>query len=240
MPRFFTDVPCGDYAELSGEDARHVSFSLRMRTGEQLVLCDGRGTDFLCRIESFEEGRVRLRILKSCPSSAEPKTEITLFLALSKGDKLDLVIQKAVELGACAIVPFLSARCVSRPTPDAFEKKRARYRRIAYEAAKQCGRGRIPEVHPLQSFLQLRGQIADFDRPLFFYERAEQPLRSIPLENAHTIALIVGSEGGFDPEEAAALKRAGALEVSLGPRILRCETAPIAALAAVLYAVGEM
>lgn len=240
MPRFFKSAPCGDYAELSGEDARHVCSSLRMRTGEELILCDGQGTDFFCRIEGFEEGRVQLRVLKSEPSHTEPQVEITLFLALSKGDKMELVIQKAVELGANAIVPFLSERCVSRPAADAFEKKRARYLRIAYEAAKQSGRGRVPGVTALQTLSQLCSQLTDFDRPLFFYERAERPLRSISLENAHTIAMIVGPEGGFAPKEAASLKQAGALEASLGPRILRCETAPIAALAAVLYAVGEM
>lgn len=240
MPRFFTDALYGEFAELSGEDARHISFSLRMRVGEELMLCDGQGTDYRCRIDSFSEGRVRLRILDSGPSNGEPQVKITLFLALSKGEKMEQVIQKAVELGVSQVVPLLSARCISRPSPDAFEKKRARYCRIAAEAAKQCGRGRIPQVSPLISLPQLCEQLPGFERAIFFYERATRPLRSIPLAGAHTIAMVVGSEGGFEPEEAMRLVQAGALEASLGPRILRCETAPVAALAAVLYAVGEM
>lgn len=240
MPRFFTDALYGEFAELSGEDARHISLSLRMRVGEELTLCDGRGKDYRCRIEGFPEERVRLRILESGPSKSEPQANITLFLALSKGDKMEQVIQKAVELGIGEIVPMLTARCISRPAPEAFEKKRVRYSRIAAEAAKQSGRGRIPGIGPLITLPQLCEQLTSFERTLFFYERSNCPLRSIPLAGAHTIAMVVGAEGGFEPEEADRLVKAGALAASLGPRILRCETAPIAALAAVLYAIGEM
>lgn len=240
MPRFFIDTPPGEYAELTGEDARHVSLALRMRIGEELVLCNGQGTDFRCRIEAFEEGCVRLRVLESVPSCTEPQVRVTLFQALAKGDKMDTIIQKAVELGVYEVVPILTARCVSRPDERTFAKKRARYARIAYEAAKQCGRGRIPAVGELLTPPQLCEGFSGFDQVLFFYERAELSLRSIPLEGAHTIAVIVGPEGGFEEEEAAGFIEAGAAPVSLGPRILRCETAPVAALAALLYAMGEM
>ena len=157
-------------------------------------------------------------------------------MALPKGDKMEFIVQKAVELGVSRIVPYLSKNCVSRP--DKTEKKVERWRKIAAEAAKQCGRGRLPEVAAVVPV----AQAAESETALFFYENE----RRIGLHDAlaggvrDTVSLMVGPEGGFDPAEAKAAVDAGLQSVSLGTRILRCETAPIAALAAVLYAGGNM
>ena len=161
-------------------------------------------------------------------------------LALPKGDKMEFIVQKAVELGVSRIVPYLSKNCVSRP--DKTEKKVERWRKIAAEAAKQCGRGRLPEVAAVVPVAQAIAQAAESETALFFYENEKRTGLHDALAGGvrDTVSLMVGPEGGFDPAEAKAAVDAGLQSVSLGTRILRCETAPIAALAAVLYAGGNM
>ena len=212
MPRFFIDDrPQGELYTLTGENAHHAGRVLRLRPGETLTLCDGAGTDFDCTVEQAEKDEVVCRVQAVHPSETEPRQDMTLFMALPKGDKMEFVIQKSVELGVRKIVPFLSKNCVSRP--DKTDKKVERWRKIAVEAAKQCGRGYLPVV----TAVTLEGQgVSD------------------------TVSLVVGPEGGFAPEEVQAAQNAGLSSVSLGTRILRCETAPVAALAAVLYAGGNM
>ena len=157
-----------------------------------------------------------------------------------KGDKMEFIVQKAVELGVSRIVPYLSKNCVSRP--DKTEKKVERWRKIAAEAAKQCGRGRLPEVAAVVPVAQAIAQAAESETALFFYENERRTGLHDALAGGvrDTVSLMVGPEGGFDPAEAKAAVDAGLQSVSLGTRILRCETAPIAALAAVLYAGGNM
>ena len=174
------------------------------------------------------------------PSETEPRQDMTLFMALPKGDKMEFVIQKSVELGVRKIVPFLSKNCVSRP--DKTDKKVERWRKIAVEAAKQCGRGYLPVVTAVESAEKAFAMASDSGTALFFYENEKRGLRET-LEGqgvSDTVSLVVGPEGGFAPEEVQAAQNAGLSSVSLGTRILRCETAPVAALAAVLYAGGNM
>ena len=174
------------------------------------------------------------------PSETEPRQDMTLFMALPKGDKMEFVIQKSVELGVRKIVPFLSKNCVSRP--DKTDKKVERWRKIAVEAAKQCGRGYLPVVTAVESAEKAFAMASDSGTALFFYEHETRGLRET-LEGqgvSDTVSLVVGPEGGFAPEEVQAAQNAGLSSVSLGTRILRCETAPVAALAAVLYAGGNM
>ena len=145
MPRFFIDeTPQGDTVALHGENAHHAGRVLRLRPGEALTLCDGAGTDFDCTVEQVEKDEVVCRVQASHPSETEPRQDMTLFMALPKSDKMEFVMQKSVELGVRKIVPFLSKNCVSRP--DKTDKKVERWRKIAVEAAKQCGRGYLPEV----------------------------------------------------------------------------------------------
>lgn len=241
MPRFFVDSVEGDFVEITGEDARHIALSLRMKNGEHLVLCDGKGREAEAIIrEAFPESVV-LDITERRDSAAEPHTEVILYQALPKFDKLEYIIQKSVELGVTKIVPVLSSRCISRPDEKTMKKKLERLRKIADEAAKQSGRGKLPEVGELLSFKNAVLEMSKAETPIFFFERADYPLREImEKRTGGTIAMMVGSEGGFSDEEAAYAKEHGAMVASLGPRILRCETAPVAALSAIMFAAGEM
>lgn len=241
MPRFFVaGQPENGLLTLHGENAHHAGRVLRLRPGESVTLCDGKGTDFDCTIELVEKDAVVCRVQSSHPAETEPKQRLTLFMALPKGDKMDFIVQKAVELGVREIVPYLSKKCVSRP--DKTEKKVERWQKIALEAAKQCGRGYLPAVGAVIPFEQAAAQAAQSETALFFYEHEKQTgLRDALADGVgETVSLLIGPEGGFAPEEAALAVDAGLKSVSLGTRILRCETAPVAALAAVLYAGGNM
>lgn len=241
MPRFFvSEQPENGVLTLRGEDAHHAGRVLRLRPGESVTLCNGKGTDFDCSIETVEKDAVVCHVLDSHPAETEPRQQLTLFMALPKSDKMDFIVQKAVELGAREIVPYLSKNCVSRP--DKTEKKVERWQKIALEAAKQCGRGYLPAVGAVVSFEQAAVQAAQSQTALFFYENERQTgLHDALLHGVgETVSLMIGPEGGFAPEEAAFAAKTGLTSVSLGTRILRCETAPIVALAAVLYAGGNM
>ncbi|TCL44612.1 16S rRNA (uracil(1498)-N(3))-methyltransferase [Harryflintia acetispora] len=240
MPRFFTHTITGDLAQIEGPDASHIALSLRMRHGEELTVCDGEGTDYPGTLEQITPELVTVRLSGSLPSPGEPKIKITLFQALCKGEKMDTIVQKAVELGTTEIVPLLTRRCVARPDQKGFEKKRQRYAKIALEAAKQCGRGIVPQVGELITLDNLLVRMEGFSQTFLFYEQAQRLLGSMKLDGIKKLAVIVGSEGGFDPGEAELLKQAGAQVLSLGSRILRCETAPLAALAAILCLSGEL
>ena len=241
MPRFLvSEQPENGVLTLRGEDAHHAGRVLRLRPGESVTLCNGKGTDFDCSIETVEKDAVVCHVRDSHPAETEPRQQLTLFMALPKSDKMDFIVQKAVELGAREIVPYLSKNCVSRP--DKTEKKVERWQKIALEAAKQCGRGYLPAVGAVVSFEQAAVQAAQSQTALFFYENERQTgLHDALLHGVgETVSLMIGPEGGFAPEEAAFAAETGLTSVSLGTRILRCETAPIAALAAVLYAGGNM
>ncbi len=238
-PRFFTENISEDTAVVEGDDAKHISVVLRMRAGDIAVLCDGRGTDYLARLETAERGCCTFTVLESTPNLAEPSVHLRLFQAMPKGDKMEFIVQKAVECGAAEVIPFFSKRCVSRPDPKQMEKKTERYRRIAEEAAKQCGRGVIPKVGAAVEFSALKSMISPENTGILFYECAEAPLSALP-EMKRNIDIVIGSEGGFEQSEAQELERAGFSVVSLGKRILRCETAPISAISVLMNMTGNL
>ena len=238
-PRFFTENISEDTAVVEGDDAKHISVVLRMRAGDIAVLCDGRGTDYLARLETAERGCCTFTVLESTPNLAEPSVHLRLFQAMPKGDKMEFIVQKAVECGAAEIIPFFSKRCVSRPDQKQMEKKTERYRRIAEEAAKQCGRGVIPKVGAAVEFSALKSMISPENTGILFYECAEAPLSALP-EMKRNIDIVIGSEGGFEQSEAQELERAGFSVVSLGKRILRCETAPISAISVLMNMTGNL
>ena len=154
---------------------------------------------------------------------------------------METIVQKAVELGVGRFVPVLTHRCVSRPDDKSMRKKCERYNRIALEAAKQCGRGRVPEVAPLVGFREAVAQMRADPLALFFYENADQPLREVLTGRlGDRVSILIGSEGGFEPSEAAFAAENGLVPLSLGSRILRCETAPLAAITAILYQAGDI
>ncbi len=241
MPRFFTGAVDGQSALITGEDARHIALALRMKTGERVTVCDSAGRDYQCVIREISPERVLLGVQEVAVSAGEPGVEITLYQAMPKGDKLETIIQKAVELGACRIVPVLTRRCVSRPDEKSMRRKLERYNKISLEAAKQCGRGCVPEVGELTEFRTAVGRMKNDPLAIFFYENADGPLRNaLPACLPDRMSILVGSEGGFEPQEAQYAAENGLIPASLGSRILRCETAPLAALAAILYHAGDI
>ena len=235
MPRFFKE----DFENnpfLEGADANHIARSLRMRVGEALTVSDSRGTDFNCVISGINPDRVELQVKEIKPSESEPDISVTLCTCLLKGDKFESVIRHSVELGVTEILPLLSTNCVSRPDAKSLKSKGERWQKIANEAAGQCGRGRLPAVLNTVELTDFAKTIADYDLVLFFYEVGGEPLGETMWENdtAKKIAIITGPEGGFTAKEAELLSNAGAKTISLGKRILRAETAPLAALTGVM------
>lgn len=250
MPRFFIDPSAvnGETVTLTGENARHASYSLRLAPGDEITVCD-RQTAYRCEMVSFDGETATARVLSAHPIDTEPPFAARLYQALPKGDKLDTVIQKAVECGVTEVVPFESSRCIVRAKPEAEARKTERRQRIAEEAAKQCGRGVIPAVRPTVSFAEALKAAEGADLILFCYEgrdvaplpavleRANPALEAARVEGrAPEIAIFVGSEGGFSPEEAEAASARGFAMTGLGKRILRTETASGFVLSCLIYA----
>lgn len=239
-PRFFCGNISQTHAELSAEDSKHAAQVLRMREGDFAVICDGQGMDYLGRLESADRDACVFRVLEKTPNEAEPSVYLRLFQALPKGDKMEFIVQKAVECGASEIIPFFSKRCVSRPEPKQMAKKVERYNRVALEAAKQCGRGIVPKVGAAVEFSALKTLITTQNTGILFYECAQTPLSKAVEGFSRNIDIVIGSEGGFEQAEADALTAAGLVQASLGKRILRCETAPIAAISVLMQLTGNM
>lgn len=237
-PRFFGENS-GETALITGTDAVHILRVLRMKTGDLAIVCDGNGTDCLCRIISAAENGVELSVLDRRTSEGEPSVIVRLFQCMPKSDKMDFIVQKAVELGACEVIPVISKRCVSRPDAKTAVKKRERWQRIAEEAAKQCGRGRIPAVGELLTFGEaVRAHSGDTG--ILFYECGGERLNDLVGPDTGSIDVYIGSEGGFEPSEAELAVSAGICPATLGTRILRCETAPVAALAVLMNLTNNM
>lgn len=240
MPRFF--VTKEDISENSiiihGDDAFHIARALRMAVGDEITVADMQGNEHACRLTKIRDEACECEILETKIGKTESPVDITLYMAYPKGDKLEVIIQKAVELGAVKIVPFESSRCVKRPKADKAEKQNARLNKIAEEAAKQCGRSRLPIVSSPISFSAMVSEAKTADLSLFCYEGDGTIRLSDALsekENPKTVSVVVGCEGGFSIEEAKAAVDAGLRAVNLGPRILRCETAPTAVLSVISY-----
>ena len=218
---------------------------MRGKLGDTVILCDGNAVEYTAVITGFGPETVEFSVEPGYPSAAEPSVEVTLFAGYPKQDKLEQVIRHGVELGCAHFVPFFSRYCVAAPKKE--EQKNERYNRIAFEAAKQCGRGILPDVAlPLPNFGAVCRSLEGYDLVLFCYECGGAPLREL-LANVRPadgkkpkIAVITGAEGGFAAEEAEMAAQAGAKTVGLGPRILRCETAPLAVLSAVMTLTGNL
>ena len=244
MARFFIAASniFGGVAYLNAKDSDHLR-ALRIRSGESFTVCDGAGKDYVCRLTKLGGDGAEAEIVDIARSAGEPSVFCAVYAAFSKGDKLETVVQKAVELGASELVVFPSDRCVSKPETLSVIHKTGRLQKIAEEAAKQSGRGKIPWVTAASTFENAVEAASKSDLPLFLYECERERSMKAVLESAgdyKTVSIMTGPEGGFAPEEASFAIESGMRTVSVGPRILRCETAPIAALAAVMYASGNM
>ena len=239
MIRFFVSPEefFGTQCVLTGENARHAKV-LRLKAGEEVLLCDGQGMERKCRVENPEN------LTLSCgaphPSETEAAVRVSVYMAFPKADKLEHVIQKATELGAAEIVAFPSERCVSRPDEKSLKKKLERWQKIASSAAEQSGRGRIPQVITLKSFSEALGRASQAEKALMFYEHeAALTLKTALTGTYRTVSLLTGPEGGLEEGEVSQARAAGMQVCTLGKRILRCETAPLCALSAVMYDSGE-
>ncbi|MBO5837770.1 MAG: 16S rRNA (uracil(1498)-N(3))-methyltransferase [Oscillospiraceae bacterium] len=242
MTRFFVSPEelKQDFLVLTGENANHAKV-LRLQCGEQVILCDGSGHECLCTISDVSAGQISLVINNRTDSATEPSVQVSVYMAFSKGDKLEHVIQKATELGAYEIVAFPSARCVSRPDDKSLSKKLERWQKIAASAAEQSGRGYVPKVVVLKSFAEAISRGVQADKAILFYENERATTLKMALSEGSfkTIALMTGPEGGFEAKEVSKAADAGFSICTLGSRILRCETAPLCALSAVMYDAGE-
>lgn len=245
MPRFFMagSTIAGGTVLITGADAEHAKV-LRLRVGDRIIICDGDKTDHHCTIKKITPDEVEAEIVESIPCPAEPSVRCTILAGLPKqGERSDYIVQKCTESGASEIVFFISHRCVAKPDEKGLEKKVQRLQRIAEEAAKQSGRGIIPTVTAVGSFAEALDIAIKTDLPLFMYETGDRVELKTAIESAEkisTAAILTGPEGGFEPFEAELAAKIGFRICAMGPRILRCETAPVAALTALMYATGNL
>lgn len=242
MTRFFVEPQdiLADTLILTGENAQHAKV-LRLKVGEEVLACDGAGTECLCAVAALPDKTLELTVLERKKSEAEAHIRVSVYMAFPKADKLEHVIQKATELGAAEIVAFPSARCISRPDEKSLKKKLERWQKIAASAAEQSGRGVIPQVVSLNSYAQALERAALADKALMFYEHEEAVTLRMALEKGdfRSVSLLTGPEGGLEEAEVEQARAAGLEVCTLGKRILRCETAPLCALSAVMFAAGE-
>ena len=240
MTRFFVapEEMSGNTITLYGENAQHAKV-LRLKLRETVLVCDGDGHECVCEITASDPWT--LETIERRDARSEAQVQVSVYMAFPKADKLEHVIQKATELGAYEIVAFPSARCVSRPDAKSLKKKQERWQKIAASAAEQSGRGRIPEIIVLDSFAQAVSRAVQADRALMFYEHEQACTLKMALSRGSyaSVSLLTGPEGGLEEAEVTQARRAGMLVCTLGRRILRCETAPLCALSAVMYAAGE-
>jgi len=242
MVRFFVQSEDfhDDFMTLTGDNAAHAKV-LRLKNGEHVVVCDGQGKECVCVISDVSQGQISLVVTGQEESSSEPRVFVSVYMAFSKGDKLEHVIQKATELGASEIIAFPSSRCVSRPDDKSLAKKIDRWQKIALSAAQQSGRGRIPKVVALDSYKAVLERAKQADISILFYENeSATTLQSVlKAQDYRSVSLITGPEGGLEDAEVAMALESGLQVCTLGKRILRCETAPLCALSAVKYDSGE-
>ena len=235
MAWFFSEggIP-SDVYQFSGENVKHIRV-LRLRQGEEVTLVTPAGEQCTAVMENISGDCVTARITERKRCENEPDVFVTLYQALPKGDKMDYIVQKCVELGVSRIVPVMSARCVSRPDEKSMRKKRERWQKIALQAAMQSRRGIIPQIGECLSFNEAAAESRKNERNIFFYELGGESVKDILVNKPKTVGMFIGSEGGFEESEATLAAENGAVAATLGRRILRAETAPLAALSIIMY-----
>ena len=224
---------------LEGADVNHMKNVLRMKYGEDVQINDGKGNVYLCTVNGYEDNVAVLDILKKLDQDTELPSRLWLFQGLPKGDKMEWIVQKAVELGAYSVVPFAAKRSVVKLDEKKAEKKRTRWQAIAKGAAEQSGRGIVPEIQPVMSFQKALELAKKLDVILIPYELEEgmkETARRIQqIRPGQSVGIFIGPEGGFEEVEVELAKEAGATSVSLGKRILRTETAGLTTLSILMY-----
>ncbi len=244
MRRLFYKGILKDTIEIKGTDAHHLLHVLRAKAGQELLVVDDENRTARMQMTDFASDAVTLKLVEVLELDTEPPIEISLAQCLLKSDKMDFVVQKAVELGVKRILPIKSRNCVVRYDDKKKESRRQRWQRVADEAAKQCGRSALAEVFGIVELAEFLAGLAPTDdmELLFCYENEVQRSMKEYLRqsSARRICLLIGPEGGFTPEEAELVERTGGASVTMGPRILRAETAALAAISAVQYEKGDL
>lgn len=238
MPKFFVNADdiSSDIIRIKGEDCSHIKKVLRRKAGDQLIVCDGVSLDYVCEITSVEKEEIITKVITSSPFLTEPDARCGLFMALPKGEKMEYIIQKSVELGVSSIIPVACSRCVVRLDKGEGKKKQVRWQRIAEAAAKQCGRGMVPQVSEPVSFIEALSMMEGYKNRAVFYEEEKQlDISSYLQENMEDFAFFIGPEGGIHPDEIALCHEKNIPCLSLGRRILRAETAPLFVLSVFMY-----
>ncbi len=224
---------------VEGADVNHIKNVLRMKHGDQVMISDGEGMQYLCTLEAFESGLVWFEIVDAWKENRELPSKLYLFQGLPKSDKMELIIQKATELGVYELIPAVTGRTVVKLDEKKAQKKTARWNAIAESAAKQSGRSRIPQVREIMTFSEALAYAGDLDVLLIPYEKAEgmdatrQAVEGI--RPGQSVGIFIGPEGGFEEAEVEQAMACGALPVTLGRRILRTETAGFVVLSMLLY-----
>lgn len=241
MHRFFADPSQIKEKEilLTGTDVNHIRNVLRMRIGEEILVSNGQGTDYHCRLESIDDASVTASIMWRLDGNAELPISITLFQGLPKGDKLEFIIQKCVELGAARIVPVSTRRTIVKLDAKKEQAKKKRWMGISESAAKQSGRGIVPEVTRVMDFSEALKEAKSMDVCLIPYELAKgiEHTREVctSIKPGQSVGIFIGPEGGFEEEEVSQAIEAGAVPLTLGKRILRTETAGMALISVLAY-----
>lgn len=233
MARFFAPLEnIGEKIRITGEDVLHIGKALRMRPGDVLTVCDGEKTDYECVIEEISKKEILCKITSQHENINEPAAEIILFQGIPKGAKMELVIQKCVEIGVTRFVPFISERTVAKSFG-----KNERWNKISLEAAKQSGRGIIPIVEEPKTFEQAVLQLMELDLPILAYEEEKEFTlkKALRGKNPKKIGIMIGPEGGIDKREATLARDKGINVVTLGNRILRTETAGMVVASDIIY-----
>jgi 16S rRNA (uracil1498-N3)-methyltransferase len=246
MHRFFVnDESIGkDTIRISGDDVNHISKVLRLRVKEHISISDGKGTEYLCSISSINRDYVICDILEKNMNITESPVKVDLYQGIPKSTKMDLIVQKCVELGVNRIFPVDTERVVVKATEErGFSNKIVRWQKIAEEAAKQSARGKVPVIENSILFNETLEKLKEYDLCLIPYEKENSTGLKHVLKgknNIKKVAVIIGPEGGFSEDEIKKAEESGAVPVTLGPRILRTETAGFVSLAIILYELGDM
>lgn len=241
MQHFFVtpDQVKGDLIFVDGSDVNHMKNVLRMRIGEKVTISDGNNCQYICEISDYEEDEAILHIVEEISTDTELPSKIYLFQGLPKQDKMELIVQKCVELGVYSVIPVATKRCVVKLDDKKAKKKIERWQQIAESAAKQAGRGVIPEVQDVMSFKEALKYAKDLDVVLIPYELAEgmKETKQIisEIKPGQSVGIFIGPEGGFEREEVETAISEGAKAITLGKRILRTETAGLTTLSVLMF-----
>lgn len=244
MRRFYisADQMSKDEPQLTGSDAHHLCTVLRLKAGDRIVVFDGSGNDYQALIKTADRKKVKLVIEHCLPEQSESSLELTLAQGFLKDKKMDLLVRQLTELGVTRLVPYFAHRSIPSPDPKRLRARYQRWEKITHEAMKQCGRNKPMDLTPATSFDQTLEMARSHDLRLIFWENVagSPPLPATDRQKPNKLFVMIGPEGGFDPAEIEKARAGGFKALSMGPRILRAETAALAASTLVQFHFGDM